>query len=374
MKILFFIPSFSSGGAEAFIINTIESLDKTKFESQLVCIDSKPSVYDDRLRKIGIKIHRLVSQEILNPAKRYIKSYATFHQFLKQHAKEFDIVHFNIAQGEDLPFIWIAQKAGIRSRILHSHNSSVNSFIKYCGHKICKMLFNNSATSYLACSHLAAKWLMPQKVLKNNNFKIIKNGIDVSKYRFDCEIRDVKRKELGVEDRIVLFNIGRLNNQKNQTFLLDVFKLVHEKKPNSVLIVAGDGDLKEELARKTELLGLKESVMWLGNRNDIPELLSAADVFLLPSLFEGLPYTIIEAQASGIKCVISNTISEECVITDLVKREGFNARLFANLTIEQYENNRINREEYAQLIRNAGFDIGNTVKELEEIYIGRTKD
>lgn len=211
---------------------------------------------------------------------------------------------------------------------------------------------------------------MPTSVLSSRKYKIIKNGIDVEKYGYKEKQREQKRVELGLGDGPVFLNIGRLNHQKNHSFLIDVFQLIHESVPDSILLVAGEGDLRQELERKTEECGLKDCIRWLGNRNDVPALLSAADVFLLPSLFEGLPYTIIEAQASGIQCVIADTISEECVITDLVERVKLEAEVYARAAINAYENRRNTRSEYAAAVSDAGFDIHKTVAEMEEIYKG----
>lgn len=371
MKVLLFIPSFSSGGAEAFIVNLIEKLDRNKFNLELLCIDSVSGIYDERLRSANVEIQTLVCETIVNPIVRYLKAYKAFAIFVAENNKNYDVIHFNIAQGEELPFIHIAKKCGVPIRILHSHNSSVNSRIKYIGHLICKAVYKKDTTKYLACSDIAAKWLLPANDYKKKNYKIIKNGIDLRRYQYNDNSGKRKREELRLYDKPVFFNIGRLNHQKNQGFLIDTFTKIHQALPNAVLLVAGEGDLRHELEAKTESLGLQDNVRWLGNRNDIPELLSASDVFLLPSLFEGLPYTIIEAQTSGINCVISDTISVECVITDLVERVALDVDLYAEKALSAYEKRNEQRHKYADLVSKAGFDIQKTVFEMEAIYEGK---
>lgn len=369
-QILFFTPTFSSGGAEAFIVNLIEQLDRKHYTPELLSIDAVPGVYDERLIRAGIQRRTLVNKTISNPVTRYVKAYKAFRRFMAVNSGKYDVIHFNIAQGEELPFIHMAKKAGIPIRILHSHNSSVNSKIKYFGHILCKGFYKNDTTDYLACSDIAARWLLPPSVFSSGEYKIIKNGIDVDKYGYKEEQRKLKREELGLGDASVFLNIGRLNHQKNQSFLIDAFRLIHQTLPTAVLLVAGEGDLRQELEKKAEECGLKDSIWWLGNRNDVPELLSSADVFLLPSLFEGLPYTIIEAQASGIQCVIADTISEECVITDLVERVKLDSEEYARVAINAYENRKAARSDYTAAVSEAGFDIHRTVAEMEEIYRG----
>lgn len=368
MRVLFFIPSFTSGGAEAFIVNLVEKLDRKKFKPSIVCIDATPGVYDERLNRIGVKVRTLVGSGVSNPIARYAKAYVAFHRFLRKTKGKIDVVHFNIAQGEDLPFVHMAKKAGVGIRILHSHNSSVNSKLKYFGHIICKRLFVGDATHFLACSTLAAEWLIPKKKYQNGDFILVKNGIDVSQYCYDETVRMNKRKELGIEDSFVILNVGRLNRQKNQLFLLDVFNSIYAQNKNAVLLVAGEGDLRHELESRTNRLGLSRSVKWLGNRNDISELLSASDMFLLPSLYEGLPYTIIEAQASGIKSVISERISKECIITDLVTVSPLLTEHYAKAIFKTIDKDVKQRGDYAEMVKEAGFDINHTVETMEKIY------
>ena len=368
LRVLYFIPSFSSGGAEAFIVNLIEKLDRKQFTPELLCINAVPGVYNSRLERLGIEIQTLTENKISNPVIRYAKAYKAFSQFIQANNGKYDVIHFNIAQGEELPFIHMAKKAEIPVRILHSHNSSVNSRVKYLGHILCKAIYKNDSTDYLACSDIAAKWLLSAEEYKQKNYRVIKNGVDVEKYRFQEESREKKREELDIGDRPLFLNIGRLNRQKNQSFLIDAFQRIHHSIPSSLLLIAGEGDLRQELEKKTKDCGLQDSIRWLGNRNDIHALLSAADVFLLPSLFEGLPYTIIEAQTSGIRCVISDTISEECVITDLVQRVELEAERYAKKAVEAFNYRIKDRSVYAALVSEAGFDIHRTVSEMEAIY------
>lgn len=368
MRILHFIPTFSSGGAEAFIMNLADNIDRNKYQTELLAIDAVNGIYDDRTKKSGIKLNVLIERPISDPIKRYLKAYREFERFMERNKGRYDVIHFNIAQGEELPFIHTAKKAGVPLLILHSHNSSVNSRLKYIGHVLCKKIYRNDADIYLACSDMAAAWLVPERKFKNKDYRIIKNGIDTERFRF-CKVRaQAKRHELGIGSQPVFINIGRLDKQKNHTFLIDVFQKIVRELPDALLLVAGDGELRRELEEKSYGYGLYDSIKWLGKRTDISGLLSAADVFLLPSLFEGLPYTVIEAQCSGIRCVISYTISEECIITDLVTRSPLDAGEYAERAVAAYCKKVNDRSVYAGIVRDAGFDIKDTAADIIKIY------
>lgn len=369
-RIIFFVPCFASGGAEAFTVNVAEKLNKDIFEPVILSIDQHDTVYDERLEKAGIKRIVLIDEYIRNPIKRYFRGYKLFRKYLMNNSDSISAIHFNIAQGEELPFIWLSKKCGIKIRILHSHNSSVNSRYKYYGHILCKSLFNNSATNYFACSDIAAEWLLPKKILRSKNYSIIKNGIDIKKYQFDSKVRESKRKALNIGDKIVYLNIGRLDEQKNQKFLLEAYNKICEEQSNSVLMIVGEGNLRKELEVQTETLGLRDRVVFLGNRTDISELLCAADIFLLPSLYEGLPITLIEAQTSGLPCVVSDNISEQCVLTDLATRVPLDIEIYSNTVCNLCNISDTDRAGYHERIAECGFNIEDTVDILEKYYFG----
>ena len=369
-KIVFFVPCFASGGAEAFIVNVAENMDRSQFEPMILSIDEQESVYDERLKKASVKRIVLIKEHISNPVKRYLKSYKIFKEYLKENGGEIFAIHFNIAQGEELPFISISKKAGIKIRIMHSHNSSVNSRYKYYGHVVCKKLYANTATHYFACSDLAAAWLVPAKRLNSGDYTIIQNGIDTEKYRFHAEVRSQKRMELGIGDQTLYLNIGRLGNQKNQTFLLKAYAGVSRTNPASVLLIVGEGALRQQLEQEAADLKLTDRVRFLGNRTDIPQLLCAADLFLLPSLYEGLPYTLVEAQNAGLPCIVSDTVSEQCALTDLVQRIPLDVNAYSNAVLHTKTLNAETRDRYPEIIQSKGFDIHMTVKILEKCYHG----
>lgn len=370
MRILYFIPRFASGGAEAFIVNVCEQMVARGHSCSIVSIDSRDSIYDSRLERLGIRRMTLVEDGSGGSFSLYRQGLAGFKRLLDERNGEFDVGHFNIAQGEELPFIWAAERSGIPVRILHSHNAGVNSFVKLAGHIACKLIFGRVATTYMACSDKAAEWLLPKSALVTGDYSIINNGIATERFAFDEGKRDTARRALGIDEEPCLLSVGRLEPQKNHSFLLDVFAELVKDKPGFRLVCVGDGPLKAELQEKTVSLQLEDNVMWLGVREDVADLYCAADCFLLPSLFEGFPFCLVEAQASGLPCVVADTVSPQCALTDLLKYEALDVDVFAARIIETLSVERRERRGYAGQIREAGYDIESTTDALLSEYEG----
>lgn len=370
-KVLFFIPRFTSGGAEAFIVNVSERLVRMGYRCDIVSIDGSPSVYDERLRAAGVSRTMLLRKKGGNPALLYLTAYKAFASFMAEHVGEYDVAHFNLAQGEDLPFIWQAKRVGIPTRILHSHCSSVNSLPKLLGHKLGKALFRDVATCFMACSDLAAKWLIPKTVFRHGSYSIISNGIEIDRFRFSSLKRATARKALGLSDELCFINVGRLSMEKNQGFLLESFKRIKRIRPDSVLLCVGDGPLLDRLQEEASLFGISDSVRWLGLRDDVDGLLCASDCFLLPSLFEGFPFCLVEAQASGLPCVVSSAVSSQCAITDLCATSPLDSNVFADHALASALGSHDKRIEYAKIVSDRGFDVEQTANALMRAYEGR---
>mgnify|MGYP004501953721 FL=1 len=263
-----------------------------------------------------------------------------------------------------------AQKYAISIRIAHSHNTGfqTHNVVKICVGNIMKERLMFYATNYLACSKIAGDWLFGKKAVETGKVKIIKNGIDIDRYRYNPIMREKKRKEIGVTDNIVIGNVGRFVTQKNHTFLIEIFAEVKKKESKAVLLLAGIGDLMEPMKEKAKELGLDDSVIFLGFRTDVNELIQAMDLFLMPSLYEGFPVTAVEAQASGLPCILSDSITkeaaliEETVYIDLKKPSEY----WAKHVVEKI--GKSNRENSYKTLKAKGFDIKDMVISLENIY------
>ena len=222
----------------------------------------------------------------------------------------------------------------------------------------------------MCCSELAGRWLFGNKEYDNGNVYLLNNAIDLDKFKYNESLRKEKRKELGIsDDTLVIGHVGRFVEQKNHRFLIDVFNEVHKQEENSILLLAGQGPLMEEMKEKVKILGIEESVKFLGQRNDINELYQAFDVFCLPSLYEGLPVVGVEAQATGLLCVFSDDMTKETKVLDATEF------LSLNQSVEVWEKHILKSfEEYTRKInqteiKNNGFDIRNEAKKLSDYYI-----
>ena len=261
-----------------------------------------------------------------------------------------------------------AKLAGVPIRIAHSRTAATKLTLKNFVRNIIKLNVKKYATHYFAVSDVAAIWLFGKKAYKAGKVVIWPNAIDTSKYIYNTQIRDTKRSELGLDNQFVILHVGNFVEAKNHTFLIDVFHEFLKNHSQSMLLLAGGGDSRS-LQKKCDDLGIKEHVRFLGSRKDVPELLQAADVFVFPSLFEGLPGALLEAQAAGLPCVISSNITHEAVIVEkLVKSMSLSNSIsqWCN-SIEQMQN--IKRKDTSQYFIQKGFDIKEMVSRLTDFYI-----
>lgn len=279
----------------------------------------------------------------------------------------YDVIHSNSGK------VWINYfacyfgiKNNIPKRIVHSH-SALLPRIKPEVQKqddIYRKFILENATDFLACSEKAAKWLFGSGF---QDYTVLKNGIDLEKYRFDREIRDKYRKELGIENKFVIGHAGRFGKQKNHAFLIDIFKEITKYNEDSVLLMAGGGTLFEDIKCKTKKFGMENKCMFLGVREDMPGLLQAMDVFVLPSLFEGFPVSLVEARASGLPCITSDEITEEVCLLKEVERIPLkdDAKHWAEKILKFKD---FKRESVTHDLELSGYDAQNSANYLLQLY------
>lgn len=306
-KILHVVTIMNRAGLETFIMNMFNEIDRDQFSFDFLVTHSEHGDYDDEINQLGGKIYKLgTSYHPIPHIEPLIKSFRLY-KFLKSH-KEYQIVHFHNSHAySSVLQVFPAVLAGVKGIIVHSHNSfaphpQINKFFR--------PVLNLFNIQRLACSELAAKWLFG---CKYKQAKIIKNGIDTFKFQYNAKDRFRLRSELSLEEYPVVLHIGRFNYQKNHKYLLNVFYELLKLQPDAKLLLVGQGELEDEINNEINCLGLQDSVKLLGVRSDIPELLSASDLFLFPSLFEGLSVVLIEAQANGIPILTTNNIAHETI-------------------------------------------------------------
>jgi len=263
-----------------------------------------------------------------------------------------------------------AKKSGVGVRIAHSHSTTnKKEWKKNLMKNALKPFSKIYATDYFACSRLAGRWLFGNKAYNRGEVHLLNNAIEVDNFLYNEKVRLKKRKELSIKkNTLVIGHIGRFVKQKNHEFLLDIFKEIHEKEPNSILLLAGTGPLLEDIKKKVEELDLTDNVKFLGQRNDANELYQAMDIFLLPSLYEGLPVVGVEAQAAGLLCILSTSMTEETKILSTTKFVSLDqsSKDWAEIILKEYSN--FTRTNTLKEIQKNGFDIKTEAKKLEKKY------
>lgn len=355
IRVLQIVTYMGRGGLETMIMNYYRNIDRNKVQFDFLVHRQEEADYDKEIVALGGKIYHI---PMLNP---FLKSYFNaLDSFFKEH--KYDIVHCHLDCMSAYP-LKIAKKNGVRVRIAHSHNKSQDKNLKYPIKLYSKRLIPKYATHLLSCGKEAGDWMFNGKP-----YTILNNAIDAQSYRFDKQIREEMREQLGFnQEDFVIGHVGRFNPQKNHNFIIDVFNFVHKKNTAAKLVLVGTGDGQKAIKEKVESLALSDSVLFLGNRTDVNKILQAMDVFLFPSLYEGLPLSIIEAQAAGLPCVISDNVPPECIVTDLIEAASLDDAL-AKWEIVITSQKSVKRKDTYELIKKSGFDVKSNVLVLEKMY------
>jgi len=360
------IGKWVGGGVEAVVMNYYRNIDHKKIQFDFICDNDSTNIPYDEIEQLGGKV-------ILIPPYQKPLSY---HRELKKVLEdgEYKIVHSHI-NALSVFSLFAAKRAKIPVRIAHSHSTTnKKEWKKNLLKQILKPFSKMYATDYLCCSELAGRWLFGDKIYDEGKVYLLNNAIDLDKFTYNEKVKKAKRKELGLkDDQIVIGHIGRFVAQKNHTFLIEIFNEIHNKEKNAILLLAGQGPLMEETKEKVDSLGLTDSVKFLGQRSDANELYQAFDVFLLPSLYEGLPVVGVEAQAAGLLCVLSNDMTKETKVLD--------STIFMPLSIEGKEWSTVlldalkeyKRKDTKKEISSNGFNIKEEAKKLTNKYLDLLK-
>lgn len=354
------------GGQETLWMNVFRKIDRTKLMFDFMVSSTETGDYDSEIESLGGKVLYVGDNPYKGKISKYFGEIKTVKAFFKMHS-EYDTYHINTCHAFPTFFSVIgARMAGVPRIIVHSHNTNA---VHPTLHKLVRPFLNMLKFEAFACSNEAAEWMFCKRKVRSGRVKIVKNGIDTAIYQFDEELRCKKREELGINDSTkVIGHIGRFNFQKNHSFLVDVFEEIEKRYDDCNLLLIGKGELEKDIRAKVAEKGLDDKVIFLGVRSDVNELLTAMDVFLFPSLFEGLGIVLIEAQAGALVSVCSSTIPEEAILTADVKKLPLEAPVsqWAETVIEQFDHKR---EDNAEAVISAGYDIQNTAKELEKYYL-----
>lgn len=352
------------GGAEAMIMNYMRNINRDMIRFDFLTNREYRGAYEDEIERLGGKVWHMCP---MYPGK-FRQYKREVRQFLKEHP-EYRIIHSNL---EERSYFALkeAKKLGVPVRISHSHNRPLGFDLKLLMRYYFRFMLKYYNTHMFSCGVEAGDWLYGKK--NRDKVIIMNNAIDAKEYVYDREKSQAVKEALGVSGKLVIGHVGRFFPQKNHQFLIEIFKEIHDRNADAVLLLAGGGELddslKNEIKRKVEDLGLTDCVQFLGVREDVNELMQAFDLFLLPSLFEGLPVTMVEAQAVGLPCVISDKVPIQCDITGNVQVVALEEqpKIWAEKILQFAEG--FERKDTRERIEQAGFDIGQNAKWLETFY------
>ena len=349
------------GGVESVIMNYYRNIDRTKVQFDFVIDGYEKSLLDDEILSLGGRIYKV------EPYSRNIFKYIyQIYKIVKDN--NYEIVHSNMNTLAVFS-LFAAWLAGAKIRILHNHSTAIKSeklrsIMKY----ILRPFAPIFANKYMACSFLAGEWMYGKKKMQSGEVKVLNNAIDVDKFVYNPETRKRLKHELNIdEDTLVIGHVGRFMYQKNHDFLIDIFNEIHKQKSNSLLLLIGDGPLRQTIEEKVKNYNLKDNIKILGIRKDVKDLYNVMDIFVLPSWYEGLPVVSVEAQANGLPCFVSDKVSKECSLSGSIHFISLSesAMDWASkiLNSDRSRNKKAKRE-----LQNNEFDILDEVTNLMNLY------
>lgn len=361
-RLLCIIGQMDAGGAETFMMKMYRALDRNKYQIDFCVSGDGEGFYNAEIQMLGGQIYHIT---------RKTKSFSKYIRELMFVVYNGNYKHV-LRIGADCFSaldLWIAFFAGAKIRIMRSSNAGMlqNGVVRIV-HKIMRVPMTAIANIKIAPSDLAGKFTFGKRAVKNGKVMFLHNALDTQMYRFNVNKREIIRQEWNMEGAFLVGHIGRFNHQKNHMFLIDIFYEMLKIDSNARLILVGKGELEGQIKEKVHKLGLDKYVIFTGVRSDVSDILSALDVFVFPSFFEGMPNTIIEAQTSGLPCLISDTITHEAKVTDVVSFASLQdtASIWAKKAI-QISRNASNRDTYSEQMQEQGYDIENCAKDFVKL-------
>ena len=359
IKVLQIIGDVVGGGVETVIMNYYRNIDKTKIQFDFVVHKGALLQYITQVKNYGGKVYEITSYK-----SNILKYTYEIYKIIKEN--NYEIVHSNMNSLSGFP-LFAAYLAGAKVRILHNHTTdNPAEGIRTIAKRILRPFARLFANQYWACSKLAAEWMYGKNTVTNGKITIINNAIDLEKFKFNKEKREKLRKKLGIENCFVIGHVGRFVKTKNHEFLIEIFNEVLKQKSNAKLLLIGDGNLKSLIEAKVQNLGIEKAVIFLGVRNDVADLYNVMDVFVFPSLYEGLGMAVIEAQVNSLPTIVSIAIPAEAKISEYIKFISLQQPLKDWLNeVESAKRKELNISD--ELLKK--FDIREESKKLENLYL-----
>ena len=363
IRILHILHSMNRGGAEAMLMNYYRNIDRNRVQFDFLLTEQNRCQYEDEIENLGGYVYRVPLLKFSNPFP-YING---VRRFLLEHP-EYKIVHSHTSSKSAVP-LWEAKRCGVPVRIAHSHNNKSENGFSGMVRNLLKFPLRYVATDFFACGEEAAKWLYGMEMWKMGKVKILANAIPVERYLYNVEQRNLVREELMINDKsLVLGMVSRFSGQKNHLFALDLVKAIKDSGENVKLLLVGDGDLKNVILDKVKELEIENEVVMTGVVDDVHRYLQTIDVVLMPSFNEGLPVSLVEAQANGLSCVVSDHVPREADVTGNVTYLPLDVNAWTECILTNRERYTKRDERAQKKVIEAGYDIKTASKKLEEWY------
>lgn len=361
IRIAQIIGKWLGGGVESVVMNYYRHIDRSKIQFDFICDEDSTNIPYEEIEGLGGRV-------ILVPPYQHVFRYQK--ELKKIFKKEqYTIVHSHINALSIFP-LYVARKTEINVRIAHSHSTTnKKEWKKNIVKNMLKHFSKVYATDYFSCTEHAGRWLFGNETFDKGEVYVLNNAIDLSKFKYNEQIRRIKRKELGIdENTFVIGHIGRFVPQKNHQYLIKIFSELHKKNKNSILVLVGQGPLQDAIQEKVNKMGLANSVKFLGQREDVNELYQVFDIFLLPSLYEGLGVVLIESQCAGCFSITSSEVPSVVKVTPFIEFINLSEspKVWAEAIIK-YEKSK-NRIDLSENISIQGYDINIEVKKIEDFY------
>ena len=364
VRVLNVLGTTNLGGAESRVMELYRAMDKSKVQFDFLVHTDQEGQYSEEIRRLGGRIYNVPRFKVVNLLK-YKK--ALEHFFAEHH--DYVAVHGHMTSTASI-YLPIAKKAGIPLTIAHARSAGVDQGIKGIVTKIVRYPLKNRADYCLTCSCEAGEAVYGRKWVQEGKVWTVPNAIDTRRFAYDAKVREQVRKELGLSDKFVVGHVGRFSFMKNHRYLIDIFAELCSMRDDAALVLIGKGELEDEIREKANALGLADKVLFLGNRFDVERYYQAFDYFVFPSTFEGFPGSVAEAQTAGLCCLVSDQVTREVALTELVSYKSIDEPA-ANWAAEIMRNSRkaLARENMQDVIAEKGFDVTRQAALMEQFYI-----
>ena len=363
IRILHMIGGLDTGGSQSLVINLYKAIDKNKIQFDFIIDEPKQLFYKSVIEELGGKIYTIPKFN----GKNFFKVKNAWKKFFIEHP-EYKILHSHVRSYASL-YIPIAKKFGLKT-IIHSHSTSNGKGLIALFKYFLQLPLRYQADYLMSCSSIAGEWLFGKKACKKENYIFVPNALNLADFRFNEQARNDIKAEFNIEGKFVIGHVGCFKKEKNHTFIIDVFNEVVKTRKDAVLFLVGDGNMRADIEQKVKELALENEVIFTGVRGDVNKLIQAMDVFIFPSLWEGLPVTVVEAQTAGLECFISDVITKDVCVTQLVKPISLNC-------FDSWVNSLLNatgdRVNVLEALSKSGFDMKDTAKKMADFYLSLDK-